>query len=421
LRGASGTEEITITSGTYVLSTTLTKEYQSFVVPLTKSGTFKIDFDDGKGKDVFLTSDIDFDISLPNAWKGWGCGLTTLEENYRCDRVRNGVMAWRGPYVVSMPKIDATQEQENDIPSCAQSGIDFVGNDLLTLTGVETAVACQKLCLIRNGCEFFTFVPSNGNCFLKTSDTGSTSGSDRISGPAVCYLGLTHKKCNDKNYDCYSQTEAEEVCNAEGLELCTEGQVTAFGTGPCAFMWTSSSSTHGMYVGLGTNGCGTEGTLHKRTASFKGNGRFDAACCQPGGEDRYIRVEGTCPDTCNTITSVEACSAAGRAMGLGAVRVQHEGGRLPGCFFFEPTSQVEFNADLESTEDLASTDSLCDCRPFSDSVPFTAQWNEEDKEEQKLYSPFFVTGNGATKNMLRFFATTRYATLAGISMKKSFF
>jgi len=414
LRGASGTEEITITSGTYVLSTTLTKEYQSFVVPLTKSGTFKIDFDDGKGKDVFLTSDIDYDISLPNAWKGWGCGLTKLEENYRCDRVRTGVMAWRGPYVVSMPKIDATQEQENDIPSCAQSGIDFVGNDLSLIRGVETAVACQKRCLIRNGCEFFTFVPSNGNCFLKTSDTGSTAISDRISGPAVCYGGLTSKKCGNEHYSCDSQTEAEAVCNAEGLTLCTEGQVAAFGTGPCAYMWTSSSSTLGMYVGLGTNQCGTEGTMQKTTTSYKGTGKFDAACCQPA--DRYIRVEGTCPDTCNTITSVEACSAAGRAMGLGVVRVQHQSGRLPGCFFYEPTAYVEFNADLESTTDWGNTDSLCDCRAFSDSAPFTAEMYGEELEGG---SKGIVTGEGSAKNMLRIQATTQYATLNGISIKKS--
>jgi len=169
-----------------------------------------------------------------------------------------------------------------------------------------------------------------------------------------------------------------------------------------------------MYVGIGTDQCGTEGTMQKTTTSYKGTGKFDAACCQRA--DRYIRVEGTCPDTCNTITSVEACSAAGRAMGLGVVRVQHQGGRLPGCFFYEPTAFVEFNADLESTTDWGNTDSLCDCRPFSDSAPFTAEMYGEELEDG---SKGIVTGEGSAKNMLRIQATTQYATLNGISIKKS--
>ena len=60
--------------------------------------------------------------------------------------------------------------------------MDFYGNDINNDpndtgygngTGRQnTAMACQMLCQLRNECKFFTYIPENKACWLKSSDIG---------------------------------------------------------------------------------------------------------------------------------------------------------------------------------------------------------------------------------------------------------
>jgi len=108
---------------------------------------------------------------------------------------------------------------------------------------------------------------------------------DRIQIKGACapeeeFQGVFNRKCDGGTYTCSSPSEAEAVCNAEGMTLCSQSQIVSAGPTFCAYMWTSSSSTHGYYVGFGTNGCGTRGALQKTSVSYNGARMFDAACCQ---------------------------------------------------------------------------------------------------------------------------------------------
>lgn len=80
-------------------------------------------------------------------------------------------------------------------------------------------------------------------------------------------------------YRCASQTQATARCQREGLLLCSKEEVSTKIGPVCAYMWTSSSSTHGYYLGSGSAGCGTSGQLHGSTSSYNGKGLFNAACC----------------------------------------------------------------------------------------------------------------------------------------------
>merc|ERR1719495_2322229 len=64
------------------------------------------------------------------------------------------------------------------------------------------------------------------------------------------------------------------------MTLCSESQLISNGPSACAFMWTSSSDTFGMYIGLGTPGCGSYGRISKTSKSYGGVGQFNAACCE---------------------------------------------------------------------------------------------------------------------------------------------
>merc|ERR550539_1475669 len=80
-------------------------------------------------------------------------------------------------------------------------------------------------------------------------------------------------------YQCASQSEARQVCESNGLKLCSQQALVDYGRQVCAYMYTSSSTTQGMYVGFGTQGCGKADQLMKTPESYNGVGMFDAACC----------------------------------------------------------------------------------------------------------------------------------------------
>merc|ERR1712043_139745 len=103
---------------------------------------------------------------------------------------------------------------------------------------------------------------------------------------AACCLPLTSArlKCNDETYKCSSQDEASNVCVAAHLRLCYNDEIESEIGAVCAYMYTSSSTTKGYYIGNGGDGCGgssKQGELIGSTGSYGGTGMFDAACCLP--------------------------------------------------------------------------------------------------------------------------------------------
>ena len=77
----------------------------------------------------------------------------------------------------------------------------------------------------------------------------------------------------------------------------------------------------------------------------------------------YARTDGFCAEImCEIIDTERQCNVAASVLGLPAVSQTHNYGRLPGCFFYGPTQQVEFNNNLQDTTDWSDTDSLCYCK-----------------------------------------------------------
>jgi len=74
------------------------------------------------------------------------------------------------------------------------------------------------------------------------------------------------------------------------------------------------------------------------------------------------RTSGFCSDIdCATIGSEEECTTYSAQLGLPAVAGTHNGHRLPGCFLYIPSNNVEFNTNLHDTADWHDTDSICKC------------------------------------------------------------
>ena len=71
---------------------------------------------------------------------------------------------------------------------CFSVAFDYAGNDLFTVSAVETVQECQFHCKGNGGCKFFTYDISAKNCYLKTSDAGRkrTTAQQHISGPKAC-------------------------------------------------------------------------------------------------------------------------------------------------------------------------------------------------------------------------------------------
>ncbi len=104
-----------------------------------------------------------------------------------------------------------TSEISNAILPCFELKIGFYGNEINTDpndkdygNGVgkqESALECQQLCQLRDECNFFTYVVDDKSCWLLSSDSGRTQGSQYISGKniAVTYQKKRLKKCSSSN------------------------------------------------------------------------------------------------------------------------------------------------------------------------------------------------------------------------------
>merc|ERR1712038_2158518 len=75
---------------------------------------------------------------------------------------------------------------------CPMEDVDFQGNSVEVIEGVESWQDCGELCKLTNRCQFWTLCtgpcgdyPGN-TCQLKDSDSGLEKQSERISGELGC-------------------------------------------------------------------------------------------------------------------------------------------------------------------------------------------------------------------------------------------
>ena len=68
---------------------------------------------------------------------------------------------------------------------CFDNGKDYIGNDIQMIQ-MPNETRCQETCQENIECNFFTFKPSNQNCWLKHAKSNPNTNNDRISGPVCC-------------------------------------------------------------------------------------------------------------------------------------------------------------------------------------------------------------------------------------------
>ena len=70
------------------------------------------------------------------------------------------------------------------IGSCFEHNTDYSGNDVANKGSISDENDCQKECQNYDGCNYWTFDPSNQMCWMKGSYSGSVSNNNGArSGP----------------------------------------------------------------------------------------------------------------------------------------------------------------------------------------------------------------------------------------------
>merc|ERR1719187_1552831 len=73
--------------------------------------------------------------------------------------------------------------QAESSPCLVLENTDYNGYDIGRVGPVANTDECNSKCVRKKGCKFWTFVPSNGYCMFKTSDSEQKVLQDRTSGP----------------------------------------------------------------------------------------------------------------------------------------------------------------------------------------------------------------------------------------------
>ncbi|KAL8449714.1 hypothetical protein Emed_002969 [Eimeria media] len=102
---------------------------------------------------------------------------------------------------------------------------DYVGYDLESIEdgSVTSATQCRSICRKTEGCEFFTFVRSTGNCYLKTEGalagkSNSLATLGKFSGPKNCFLHSGNVEFNSA----YLSTTAATAKNVTSYKDCEQ-------------------------------------------------------------------------------------------------------------------------------------------------------------------------------------------------------
>jgi len=97
LRGAMGTESVTINNGEISETIVLSQEWMDFDA---LSSTITIDFNNDNGpRDVYFESNVETSIIAERLWPNWNCD--SENEGHHCQNVRDGRFAWGGTYLIA--------------------------------------------------------------------------------------------------------------------------------------------------------------------------------------------------------------------------------------------------------------------------------------------------------------------------------
>ena len=100
LRGSKGDERVTIADGNAYRNVLLNLKPQNYIA-LRHNISIEFTNDMGSRHDVYFSSETPTSITAPYLFETWQCGrIITEDKNPWCDRVRNGVLAWGGKYVI---------------------------------------------------------------------------------------------------------------------------------------------------------------------------------------------------------------------------------------------------------------------------------------------------------------------------------
>ena len=87
----------------------------------------------------------------------------------------NSVGVFKSLYFTQQPRYKDKPEQQQESsgalwnPACLDDNTAYYGNSLKILDGYNSSSECQMHCDKFSGCTFWSFMKSNGRCFLKNS------------------------------------------------------------------------------------------------------------------------------------------------------------------------------------------------------------------------------------------------------------
>ena len=102
LRGQSGNENVRIIAGSEVFEGKLNKGWEAFWFTYPENGQFSVNFlnDDVTNNTVFIGFPLVEPEVYHNNFKVWNCNA--VNDDYRCERVRSGTLAWGGEYMYTI-------------------------------------------------------------------------------------------------------------------------------------------------------------------------------------------------------------------------------------------------------------------------------------------------------------------------------
>ncbi|KAL8429715.1 hypothetical protein Efla_001150 [Eimeria flavescens] len=125
----------------------------------------------------------------------------------------------------TLSKVSGAKDCIPVYPDVCIEQADYVGHDLVAIEdgSVQSAVQCRTICRQTEGCAFFTWVRSSGNCYLKTEDAllgknNSLSSLGKFSGPRECYM---HYGCLEPNA-AYLSASATSLRNINSFKDCEQ-------------------------------------------------------------------------------------------------------------------------------------------------------------------------------------------------------
>jgi len=151
------------------------------------------------------------DYPLPPTWVGYTCASLSA----KCIDDGNAPDCYCKYDDIQMACCTCSGGTDN----CYEYGVAYLGNDLSDDVPCDSAYECQGICQETADCQYWTFATNTTKCWVKSSDAGATSKTNRISGPKYCsqscedealsqmWNGLT---CPDLSSSCQDQSLGDD-------------------------------------------------------------------------------------------------------------------------------------------------------------------------------------------------------------------